>query len=208
MPRYTLGSAQIKILVVIGICALAVAYAIFKGTKQPAPPAPLVPVASNPATAPVPGKPPKLVPLTPNKPAAGKNAVAEQGSEENAEDDAQEPSPEQKTYEKAAEVFDGESVDAEWAPQYQEEITTMFGDAEALSQVSVNSIECRTSMCRVVVFTPTLVEANQLNSVFYATIGNYKGGMFKNSNIMGLNNFANGVTALYIAKPGTELSLF
>lgn len=110
-------------------------------------------------------------------------------------------------YEKATALFEAEAMDVEWAGQYEQALHEMFSTHEGLMRVSVNTIGCRTSMCRIEVFTPRDTDADYFTAMFYNALDNFREGSLKSEAAIA-RRMEVGMTSVYIARKGYELGFY
>jgi hypothetical protein len=61
--------------------------------------------------------------------------------------------------------FSNEFIDYEWAPMIESSLTEMFSDQKLLADIPFESIECRTSICKISIYSENLVGMNVMMSV-------------------------------------------
>lgn len=114
---------------------------------------------------------------------------------------------ENNVYEKATNLFEAEPVDVEWASSYEQSLRDMFGVHQGLVRVSVNTISCRTSMCRIEVFTPRDTDADYFTAMFYNALDNFRDGTLKAEASIA-RRMELGMTSVYIARKGYTLGFY
>lgn len=114
---------------------------------------------------------------------------------------------ENAVYEKATALFEAEAVDVEWAGGYEQSLREMFSTHPGLTRVSVNTISCHTSMCRVEVFTPRDTDADYFTAMFYNALDNFREGSLKSEAAIA-RRMEVGMTSVYIARKGYELGFY
>lgn len=114
---------------------------------------------------------------------------------------------ETKVFSTAKRFFETEAVDHEWAAEYETVLSTMFANQPGMDRVSVSQMECRSSMCRIVVFTPHSRDADYFTSVFYDALENFDGGKYKTTAAI-TRNMANGITAVYVSRKNHALKFY
>lgn len=114
---------------------------------------------------------------------------------------------ENAVYEKATRLFEAEPVDVEWATGYEQALREMFGNHPGLLRVSVNTISCRSSMCRIEVFTPRDTDADYFTAMFYNALDNFREGALKAEASIA-RRMEQGVTSVYIARNGHTLGFY
>lgn len=110
-------------------------------------------------------------------------------------------------YEKATALFEAEAIDVEWAGGYEQSLREMFSSHPGLMRVSVNTINCHTSMCRVEVFTPRDTDADYFTAMFYNALDNFREGSLKAEAAIA-RRMEVGMTSVYIARQGHELGFY
>lgn len=114
---------------------------------------------------------------------------------------------ENNVYEKATGLFEAEPIDVEWASGYEQSLREMFASHTGLARVSVNTISCRTSMCRIEVFTPRDIDADYFTAMFYNALDNFREGTLKAEASIA-RRMQLGVTSVYIARKGHTLGFY
>lgn len=114
---------------------------------------------------------------------------------------------ENTVYEKATGLFEAEVVDVEWASNYEQSLRDMFASHKGLLRVSVNTISCRTSMCRIEVFTPRDTDADYFTAMFYNALDNFREGTLKAEASIA-RRMEQGMTSVYIARKGYTLGFY
>lgn len=114
---------------------------------------------------------------------------------------------ENNVYEKATGLFEAEPIDVEWASGYEQSLREMFASHTGLTRVSVNTISCRTSMCRIEVFTPRDIDADYFTAMFYNALDNFREGTLKAEASIA-RRMQQGVTSVYIARKGHTLGFY
>ncbi|PUA28538.1 MAG: hypothetical protein B0W54_19065 [Cellvibrio sp. 79] len=114
---------------------------------------------------------------------------------------------ENNVYEKAANLFEAELIDTEWASAYEASLRDMFASHNGLTRVSVNTISCRTSMCRIEVFTPRDTDADYFTAMFYNALDNFRDGTLKEEASIA-RRMEVGMTSVYIARKGHTLAFY
>lgn len=110
-------------------------------------------------------------------------------------------------YEKATRLFEEEPIDVEWANGYEQSLRDMFAAHSGLMRVSVNSISCHTSMCRIEVFTPRDIDADYFTAMFYNALDNFREGTLKAEASIA-RRMELGMTSVYIARTGYTLGFY
>jgi len=110
-------------------------------------------------------------------------------------------------YERATAMFELESVDVEWAGAYEQALRAMFAQHQGLPRVSINSISCHTSMCRVEVFTPRDADADFFTAMFYDGLANFRAGELKAEAAI-TRRMEQGMTSVYVARNGHTLGFY
>lgn len=102
-------------------------------------------------------------------------------------------------YTRANSIFEREPVDAEWAATYESSLQSMFSQHQGLQRVSVNSIKCHSTMCRIEVFTPRDTDADFFTAMFYEGLATFQDGALKAEAAIA-RNMENGMTSVYVAR--------
>lgn len=110
-------------------------------------------------------------------------------------------------YERATAIFDQEPIDVEWASAYEQSLREMFAQHQGLQRVSVNSINCHTSMCRIEAFTPRDSDADFFTAVFYDGLASFREGELKAEAAI-TRRMEQGITAVYVARKGHTLGFY
>ncbi len=114
---------------------------------------------------------------------------------------------ENAVYEKATNLFEAEAIDVDWAMTYEQSLRAMFASHSGLMRVSVNSISCHTSMCRIEVFTPRDTDADYFTAMFYNALDNFREGALKAEASIA-RRMEQGMTSVYIARKGHTLGFY
>lgn len=114
---------------------------------------------------------------------------------------------ENAVYDKATRLFDAEPVDVDWATGYEQSLRDMFTSHAGLMRVSVNTISCHTSMCRIEVFTPRDTDADYFTGMFYNALDNFREGTLKAEAAIA-RRMEVGMTSVYIARKGHDLGFY
>lgn len=114
---------------------------------------------------------------------------------------------ENSVYERATAMFEEESVDVEWAVAYEQSLRAMFAQHQGLQRVSINSISCHTSMCRIEVFTPRDTDADFFTAMFYDGLANFRAGELKAEAAI-TRRMEQGMTSVYVARKGHTLGFY
>ncbi|HEY0894144.1 MAG TPA: hypothetical protein VGE32_13875 [Cellvibrio sp.] len=114
---------------------------------------------------------------------------------------------ENSVYERATAMFEQEPVDVEWAAAYEHALHAMFAQHQGLQRVSVNSISCHTSMCRIEVFTPRDTDADFFTAMFYDGLANFRAGELKAEAAIA-RRMEQGMTSVYVARKGHTLGFY
>lgn len=114
---------------------------------------------------------------------------------------------ENAVYEKATNLFEAEAIDVDWAMTYEQSLRAMFASHSGLMRVSVNSISCHTSMCRIEVFTPRDTDADYFTAMFYNALDNFREGALKAEASIA-RRMEQGLTSVYIARKGYTLGFY
>lgn len=114
---------------------------------------------------------------------------------------------ENAVYEKATRMFEAEAIDVDWAVAYEQSLRSMFSSHSGLMRVSVNTISCHTSMCRIEVFTPRDTDADYFTAMFYNALDNFREGALKAEASIA-RRMEQGMTSVYIARKGYTLGFY
>lgn len=114
---------------------------------------------------------------------------------------------ENSVYERATAMFEQESVDAEWAAAYEQSLRAMFAQHQGLQRVSINSINCHTSMCRIEVFTPRDADADFFTAMFDDGLANFRAGELKAEAAI-TRRMEQGMTSVYVARKDHTLGFY
>lgn len=110
-------------------------------------------------------------------------------------------------YERATAMFEQEAVDVEWATAYEQSLRVMFAQHQGLQRVSINSISCHTSMCRIEVFTPRDADADFFTAMFYDGLANFRAGEL-NAEAAITRRMEQGMTSVYVARKDHTLGFY
>lgn len=110
-------------------------------------------------------------------------------------------------YMRANSMFEREPVDADWAAAYESSLQNMFSQHQGLQRVSVNSIKCHSTMCRIEVFTPRDTDADFFTAMFYEGLATYQDGALKAEAAIA-RNMENGMTSVYVARKDHVLGFY
>lgn len=108
---------------------------------------------------------------------------------------------ENSVYERATAMFEQEQVDVDWAGTYEQSLREMFAQHQGLQRVSVNSISCHSSMCRIEVFTPRDSDADFFTAMFYDGLAHFRAGELKAEAVI-TRRMEQGMTSVYVARSG------
>ncbi|MGV8837088.1 MAG: hypothetical protein ACWA6V_13455, partial [Cellvibrio sp.] len=114
---------------------------------------------------------------------------------------------ENSVYERATAMFEQEPVDVEWAAAYEQSLRAMFAQHQGLQRVSINSISCHTSMCRIEVFTPRDADADFFTAMFYDGLANFRAGELKAEAAI-TRRMGQGMTSVYVARKDHTLGFY
>lgn len=114
---------------------------------------------------------------------------------------------ENNVYERATAIFGREPVDVEWARTYEQSLRAMFAQHQGLQRVSINSISCHTSMCRIEAFTPRDADADFFTAMFYDALVNFRAGAL-NAEAAITRRMEQGMTSVYVARKGHMLGFY
>lgn len=114
---------------------------------------------------------------------------------------------ENSVYERATAMFEQEAVDVEWAAAYEQDLREMFSRHQGLQRVSVNSVSCHTSMCRIEVFTPRDADADFFTAMFYDALANFRDGALKSDAAIA-RRMEQGMTSVYVARKDHTLGFY
>lgn len=193
-------------LLVLPIAALAV-YLHFNPSPTPLVPelTPLNPVAQSDAVAPRSIETGSPIALESSAPLSGEVATPIGLDPEAARTAVQ--LVENSVYERATAMFELEPVDVEWAGAYEQSLRAMFAQHQGLQRVSINSISCHTSMCRIEVFTPRDADADFFTAVFYDGLANFRAGELKAEAAI-TRRMERGMTSVYVARKDHTLGFY
>ncbi|HSX84216.1 MAG TPA: hypothetical protein VLE50_02360 [Cellvibrio sp.] len=110
-------------------------------------------------------------------------------------------------YERATAMFEQEPIDVEWAGSYEQSLREMFSRHQGLQRVSVNSISCHTSMCRIEAFTPRDTDADFFTAMFYDALATFRAGELKAEAAIA-RRMEQGMTSVYVARKGHTLGFY
>lgn len=110
-------------------------------------------------------------------------------------------------YERATAMFEQEPVDTQWAIAYEQALREMFAQHQGLQRVSINSISCHTSMCRIEVFTPRDTDADFFTAMFYDALANFRAGELKAEAAI-TRRMEQGMTSVYVARKDHTLGFY
>lgn len=110
-------------------------------------------------------------------------------------------------YERATLMFEWEPVDMAWAGAHEQALRDMFSQHQGLQRVSVNSISCHTSMCRIEVFTSRDADADFFTAMFYDGLANFRDGALKAEAAIA-RRMELGVTSVYVARKDHTLGFY
>lgn len=114
---------------------------------------------------------------------------------------------ENSVYQRATTMFEQETVDVEWAGAYEQSLRAMFAQHQGLQRVSINSISCHTSMCRIEVFTPRDADADFFTAMFYDGLTNFRAGELKAEAAI-TRRMEQGMTSVYVARKDHTLGFY
>ena len=114
---------------------------------------------------------------------------------------------ENSVYDRATAMFEQEPVDIEWAAAYEQSLRAMFAQHHGLQRVSINSISCHTSMCRIEVFTPRDTDADFFTAMFYDGLANFRTGELKAEAAIA-RRMEQGMTSVYVARKDHTLRFY
>ena len=114
---------------------------------------------------------------------------------------------ENSVYERATAMFEQEPVDVEWASAYEKSLREMFAQHQGLQRVSVNSIGCHTTMCRIEVFTPRDADADFFTAMFYDGLARFNDGALKAEAAI-TRRMERGMTSVYVARKDHTLGFY
>lgn len=110
-------------------------------------------------------------------------------------------------YERATAMFEREPVDVAWAGAHEQALRDMFSQHQGLQRVSVNSISCHTSMCRIEVFTSRDVDADFFTAMFYDGLATFRDGALKSEAAIA-RRMELGMTSVYVARKDHSLGFY
>lgn len=114
---------------------------------------------------------------------------------------------ENTVYERATAMFEQEPVDVDWAGAYEQSLREMFAQHPGLQRVSVNSISCHSSMCRIEVFTPRDTDADFFTAMFYDGLATFRAGELKADAAI-TRRMEQGMTSVYVARKNHRLGFY
>lgn len=114
---------------------------------------------------------------------------------------------ENSVYERATAMFEREPVDVEWANRYEQSLRDMFALHQGLQRVSINSISCHTTMCRIEVFTPRDADADFFTAMFYDGLASFRAGEL-NAEAAITRRMELGMTSVYVARKDHTLGFY
>ena len=114
---------------------------------------------------------------------------------------------ENSVYERATAMFEREPIDVEWASAYEKSLREMFAQHQGLQRVSVNSISCHTTMCRIEVFTPRDADADFFTAMFYDGLASFRDGALKAEAAI-TRRMEHGMTSVYVARKDHTLGFY
>ncbi|WP_019603148.1 hypothetical protein [Teredinibacter turnerae] len=224
---FSRGQTQITLLALLVLVALAGVIAVIFRPVRPAPPISLefAPAPKRVAPAPPPVTYVRPTPVAsaaqrssvadsaaaPNLPEAPAESVAEQTPQRLAETDSRTQEMQQaeiETYQRANTNFDQQPVDFDWATEYEAGLKAAAERWQALETVSLAGVECRSTMCRVVAYTPSAQDADYFIRELYNALQAYEGGKYKPANSSSLRNLSAGETSVFITREGNTPSYY
>ena len=110
-------------------------------------------------------------------------------------------------YERATALFELEAVDPAWAGDYEQALREMFSQHRGLQRVSVNSIRCHSTMCRIEVFTPRDTDADYFTAMFYDALEQHRDGELKGEAAIA-RRMEQGMTSVYVARKAHTLGFY
>lgn len=110
-------------------------------------------------------------------------------------------------YERATAMFELEPIDVDWAGNYEQALRDMFSQHQGLQRVSINSIRCHTSMCRIEVFTPRDADADFFTAMFYDGLATFRAGELKAEAAI-TRRMEQGMTSVYVARKDHTLGFY
>jgi len=110
-------------------------------------------------------------------------------------------------YERATAMFEQEPIDVDWAGNYEQALRDMFSQHQGLQRVSINSIRCHTSMCRIEVFTPRDADADFFTAMFYDGLATFRAGELKAEAAI-TRRMEQGMTSVYVARKDHTLGFY
>ncbi len=114
---------------------------------------------------------------------------------------------ENSVYQRATAIFEREPVDVEWASAYEQSLRDMFARHQGLQRVSINSISCHASMCRIEVFTPRDADADFFTAMFYDGLASFRAGELKAEAAI-TRRMELGITSVYVARKDHTLGFY
>lgn len=110
-------------------------------------------------------------------------------------------------YERATALFEREAIDTAWAGAYEQSLREMFSQHRGLQRVSVNSIRCHATMCRIEVFTPRDADADYFTAMFYDALERHRAGELKAEAAIA-RRMELGMTSVYVARKEHRLGFY
>ncbi|WP_075187755.1 hypothetical protein [Teredinibacter haidensis] len=110
-------------------------------------------------------------------------------------------------FKRADRLFQAEDIDPEWGPEYTNEFMSMFQQHLGLAKVSLKQLECRSTQCQVIVYTPKGLDADYFTAMFYDALKTYEGGKLNQPAAIA-RQMAMGVTSVYIPRAGHTLKFY
>lgn len=114
---------------------------------------------------------------------------------------------ENSVYARATALFEQEPVDPDWAGAYEQSLREMFSHHQGLQKVSVNSINCHATMCRIEVFTPRDSDADYFTAMFYDALERFREGQLKTEAAIA-RRMEVGMTSVYVARKEHTLGFY
>lgn len=114
---------------------------------------------------------------------------------------------ENRVYQRADLLFENEATDFSWAPDFERSLNRMFALDEGLVRVSINQISCHATMCQILIYTPQSADADYFTAMFYRALASFENGTLKSEAAIA-RNMESGITSVYVARKGYELSFY
>jgi hypothetical protein len=97
--------------------------------------------------------------------------------------------------------FAAEAVDIEWSYDYAEKIQQLFRSSDDLSRIYPETIQCKTSRCKINIPASSTEQANRISEVFMRAITNTDSAI-NSSVLVTAHDDVHGTISLYVARGG------